>query len=352
MEHSSNSLVSVIIPAYNAEDFIGKTLESVIAQTYRNLEILVIDDGSGDRTASIVEEYIQKDSRIQLFHQTNAGVAAARNLGIEKSKGEFIAPIDADDIWYPQNIEKQVQCLVCASEEVGLVYSWSVDIDEEDKPTGTIRASRIQGQVYTTLLLHYFVGNASSVLIRRNCLEKLGLYNTTLKQKGGQGVEDWEICLRIAERYEFRVVPEFLVGYRQLPNSMSKDFSVMALSHQLIWQGIQQKHPNIPKTIERLSKSSFYMYLAHECERASQQRNALYWLLQALKIDIVTPWLRLGTYKLVAKWCLSMVYQILNRNHKQFPLKKPGELNIKVLAEQILHKLAPRIFGNPHQWQN
>jgi len=96
-------LVSVIVPAYNAEAFIAQTLDSIISQTYQNIEILVVDDGSQDRTPEIVESFAQRDQRITLLRQANAGVAAARNLAIEKSNGEYIAPIDADDIWYPQN---------------------------------------------------------------------------------------------------------------------------------------------------------------------------------------------------------------------------------------------------------
>ncbi len=99
-------LVSVIIPAYNAENFIAKTLASVVAQTYRRLEILVVDDGSSDRTQSIVQTMAQQDPRIKLFKQANAGVAAARNAGIDKAKGEYIAPIDADDLWHPETLEK------------------------------------------------------------------------------------------------------------------------------------------------------------------------------------------------------------------------------------------------------
>ncbi|HEY9862115.1 MAG TPA: glycosyltransferase family A protein, partial [Candidatus Obscuribacterales bacterium] len=92
-------LVSVIIPAYNAERFIARTLESVLNQTYQNIEVLVVDDGSSDRTPEIVHHFAEIDARIILFHQSNAGVAAARNLAIQHAKGEFIAPLDADDIW-------------------------------------------------------------------------------------------------------------------------------------------------------------------------------------------------------------------------------------------------------------
>ena len=91
-------LVSVIVPAYNAETYIAQTLNSVLSQTYKNIEVIVVDDGSHDGTTQIVEAIMRRDDRVTLLHQSNSGVAAARNLAIEKSRGEYIAPIDADDI--------------------------------------------------------------------------------------------------------------------------------------------------------------------------------------------------------------------------------------------------------------
>jgi hypothetical protein len=120
--------------------------------------------------------------------------------------------------------------MLSAGQDVGLVYSWSVDVDQHSQPTGNIRSSRIKGRVYTTLLLHDFIANASSVLIRKACFEQIGGYDSSLKQKNGQGGEDWDIYLRVAEHYEFRVVPECLVGYRKLPGSMSTDSNQMARS--------------------------------------------------------------------------------------------------------------------------
>jgi glycosyltransferase involved in cell wall biosynthesis len=121
--NSKLPLVSVIIPAYNAEVFIERTLDSVLAQTYKNIEALVIDDGSTDKTHEIVELVAQLDPRVILLKQQNAGVAAVRNLGIEKSHGEYIAPIDADDIWYPQKLGKQVKCMLKGGSSVGLFYA-------------------------------------------------------------------------------------------------------------------------------------------------------------------------------------------------------------------------------------
>ena len=101
-------LVSVIIPAFNAAEHIRQTLNSVLAQTYQAIEVIVVDDGSADATGAIVEEFVKKDARFQLVRQSNAGVGAARNTAIRKARGKYIAPLDADDFWFPEKLEKQV----------------------------------------------------------------------------------------------------------------------------------------------------------------------------------------------------------------------------------------------------
>ena len=281
-------LVSVIIPAYNAEIFIEKTLLSVLSQTYDNIEVVVVDDGSRDRTAEIVKSFAQQDRRIIFLQQSNAGVAAARNLAIEKSSGEYIAPIDADDIWYPQNLEKQVQCMLNSESSVGLVYSWSLDIDREDLLTGGFYNSTIEGEVYQPLIYKYFIGNASSSLIRRVCLEKVGGYNCQLKAEKAQGCEDWDLYLRIAEYYQFKVVPEFLVGYRQITSSMSANCAEMAKSHALIMADIRQRHPEIFPSIYNWSSSKFYIYFAAKNKHSKNYKTTLFWLYKALKADWLT----------------------------------------------------------------
>ncbi|WP_404786460.1 glycosyltransferase family 2 protein [Altericista sp. CCNU0014] len=297
----TDPLVSVIIPAYNAEVFIARTLQSVLAQTYRHLEVLVVDDGSTDRTAAIVESIARQDRRAILLQQENAGVAAARNLALARAKGALIAPIDADDLWFPENLEKQVNCLMRASESVGLIYSWSVDIDEADLPSGGFHAAQIEGAVYATLICHNFIGNASATLMRRTCIESVGGYRCEFKQQNAQGCEDWDLYLRIAERYQFGVVPEFLVGYRKISDSMSRDYGTMARSQQLMLQTIRQNHPEIPGFLYCLSRSSFYLYLAHQSDTSGNARVTLFWLRQAVKVDPVTPLGRLGFYLLLVK---------------------------------------------------
>lgn len=278
-------LISVIIPAYNAEAFIGETLVSVLAQTHSNIEVLVVDDGSQDRTAELVKSIALRDRRITLLQQSNKGVAAARNLAIEKSSGEYVAPIDADDIWYPQKLEKQLQCLLQAEPSVGLVYGWSVHINKEGLLTGKYITSNLEGDVYVALVYSNFVGHASAPLIRRTCFEQVGGYSDQLEKQNAQGLEDWDLYLRIAERYQFQVVPEFLIGYRQLVGSMSCNYESMEKSFHLIMANVRQQHPAIPATVHRSSKCNYYCYLAAKSNQCGSYWRALLFLYKALRSD-------------------------------------------------------------------
>ena len=119
-------LVSIITPCYNGAKYIGETIESVIAQTYPQWEMIIVDDGSKDNSGEVIKEYSEKDSRIQYYKQANAGSAAARNNGIRRAKGQYIALLDADDLWRPEFLEKQIRfmkendaiCVACAYDHI------------------------------------------------------------------------------------------------------------------------------------------------------------------------------------------------------------------------------------------
>lgn len=299
-------LISVIVPAYNAEFFIEKTLNSVLSQTYENIEVLVVDDGSQDRTAEIVKIIAQADPRVTLLQQSNAGVAAARNLAIQKSSGEYIAPIDADDIWFPQKLEKQMQVMLEAEPSVGLVYAWSVYIDEEDSLTRICQISMLEGEVYIPLVNGSFLGNASSPLIQCACLESVGGYNSQLREQNAEGCEDWDLYLRVAEHYQFRVVPELLIGYRQVTGSMSFNHRPMKKSFDLVMADIQQRHPEIPTIIYRWSESNFNWYLALRNKQCGNYWDTLFYLYNASRLDFI-PLLRPGFYKTLIESLLNIV---------------------------------------------
>lgn len=302
-------LVSVIIPAYNAEAYLGKTLQSVLSQSYENLEVIVVDDGSRDNTSQIVEMFAIEDSRVRYVKQPNQGVASARNLGIQMAAGEFIVPIDADDIWYPKAVEKLVSPFQTADSNLGVTYGWSLDIDEQERLLGAFHAAAINGNVHKTLLCHNFLGNASSTLIRKRFLDKVSGYSTEFRALKAQGCEDWDLYLRLAEYCTFQAVPEFLIGYRKSTNNMSSDFKRMAKSHQLMLKMFKRRHPDIFCFLYRFSCGSYYLHFAYENQLIFNAKQTLYWLWQGVKVDPFTVLWRLSFHQLLFRALIQLLKQ-------------------------------------------
>lgn len=281
----TSGLVSVIIPAFNAERHIAQTLESVLVQSYRRLEVIVVDDGSEDRTSDIARNYARKDSRLKLLCQSNRGVAAARNRAIAESNGEFIAPIDADDLWCPSKVQRQVETLSKSPSIAGLVYVWSQKIDESNAVVGQCSGRHIEGSVYLPLLIGNFIGNSSAPLIRRECFEAVGGYDEVFWRCNAQGCEDWDLYLRIAERYRFSVIPDCLVRYRQTAGGMSADTEKMKASHRLLLNSVRKRHPSISSFVYRWSTSAYMLYVANTCTRGAEPGKGLACLLKAACLD-------------------------------------------------------------------
>jgi glycosyltransferase involved in cell wall biosynthesis len=231
---ATNELVSVVIPAFNAERTIDETVLSVRSQTHENLEIILVDDGSTDRTYERAREHSLVDSRIKVVQQPNQGVAAARNRGIAEARAEIIAPIDADDLWRSTKVSRQLQVLRESGSQVQLVYAWSANIDECGKVVSLDRQPSFSGDVLSVLCYGNFVGNGSTALMRKCVLERLGGYDPSLRARQAQGCEDWSLFLRIARAGHFAVVQDYLTGYRQVPNAMSRNVDQMLRSDALV----------------------------------------------------------------------------------------------------------------------
>lgn len=245
----STPLVSVIVPAYNAESTIAATLASVCGQTYPHIEIIVVDDGSTDSTAMQVEALAAHDARIQLFCQTNRGVASARNLAIEQSKGDLIAPIDADDLWNPVKIEKQVKRLLHEPSNCVLVYNWSYHIDRESSVIGRTRLSHRAGQERELLCKYNIVGNGSTPLMRKSALLACGGYDYTMQDMNAHGCEDYKLYLDLSQIGSFGVIDEYLTAYRIHPDNMSSNLSRMLKSRRLAFKDFLRAHPEYSDTV-------------------------------------------------------------------------------------------------------
>jgi len=228
--------VSVVIPAYNAIAYLPESVESAINQTFTDLEVLIIDDGSSDQTVEWASQIT--DPRVKLISQKNKGLSGARNTGIAHAQGEYVALLDADDIWEPTKLEKQVRCLE-DDPAVGLVDTWAVLVDEQGKSTGEVIGSSTEGNVWQRLVEFQTVCCCGSTsLIRRSCFETVGVFDQDLRF-----FEDLDIFIRIAAHYSFAFVKEPLIRYRQHPNNMSKNCQGMLEAFRTIIEKAFQSAP-------------------------------------------------------------------------------------------------------------
>ena len=210
--------VSVIIPAYNAEPFITETVQSALDQTFKDLEVIVVDDGSSDQTVARLEAF---GDRVRIHRQANAGVARARNAGVAIAKGSWIAFLDADDLWLPLKLQRQM----ASAADAPLLYTDRFNIGaRKELPLLQSEAQPMRdGDIFMALLLEgNFITN-SSVVLRRELFETLGGF-----AYGVSPAEDWDLWLRVTERHHARLCPEPLVRYRFHPDGASRNHQRMA----------------------------------------------------------------------------------------------------------------------------
>ena len=281
-------LVSVLLPVYNGAAFIGDTIESALRQTYRNIEVIVVDDGSTDGTVAAIEARAAGDSRVRVIRQPNRGVAHARNRALAEARGEFVAPIDADDLWSPVKIEQQVRRMAEAGSKAGLVYCWWVWIDGD----GTVldRSPRwcVEGDGFAMMLQVNYTGNASVPLYRRRALKQICGYDEELGAHEAGGCEDWDVALKVAELYSVAVVPEILVGYRRRRQSMSTASDMMWRSQRLVIEGVLHRNPTLAPILFQRSADQFALYLAGISFWSGSYLRALRWGLRARKSGLAT----------------------------------------------------------------
>jgi glycosyltransferase involved in cell wall biosynthesis len=307
----SNHLVSIVIPAFNAASTIGETIASAQNQTHRDIEIIVVDDGSTDQTKDVVTLIARSDRRVSYHYKSNGGVASARNLGIAEAKGAFVATLDADDLWYPTKLARQLERFLASGPETALVYAWCCWIDSSGIVLGYSPPTRLEGHILPQMCLGNVIISCSNALIRRDVLIEAGGFDETLRARGGQGCEDWKLYLTIAERHPIAMVPEFLVGYRVLLGSMSDDFKQMMRSRRLIEAEFISAHPELSaefacgdailarslalRAIERRQFRSAIDLLTNQSQgRLASSFASLLWLLGGL-VRRVARFIRLDT---------------------------------------------------------
>lgn len=196
--------VSVILPTYNRAEILSRSINSLIQQTYADLEIVVVDDASTDDTESVVKSF--NDERINyILHDENRGANVARNTGISQSTGEYIAFQDSDDVWLPQKIQRQIEAFQQARSETGLVSAGVCRV-WPDYQTDYLPGDKWRTQDFIRSLIHNNFIPTQAAMIKRECIQKVGNFNNELPR-----LQDWEMWIRLSKEYNFELVDETLV---------------------------------------------------------------------------------------------------------------------------------------------
>lgn len=200
-------LVSVVIPTFNRARYLGEAIQSVLLQSYRELQVIVVDDGSTDDTGAVVRTI--SDPRVRYIYQENRGVAAALNTGWRAARGAVIGRLDSDDAWLPELLAALVPYLE-GDPSLGVVYARARGMDEHGRPLSQLIGApeKFPGATLKSLLYSDFVA-PTAVIYRRACIEQIGGYDESLP-----GTEDWDAWIRMAEHCRFGFVPRVLARYR------------------------------------------------------------------------------------------------------------------------------------------
>lgn len=216
---TTTAIISVVIPTYNRAEFVERAVRSVLGQTYTDLEVLIVDDGSTDDSRDRIETLRHADRRIRYFcHDSNRGAQAARNTGIQAASGPYVAFLDSDNQWLPRKLERQMALFSNKSTSPGVVYCGYSKVS----PAGDVLheyVPRHRGLVYKQTLVDWLT-DTSTIVVRKDILEDIHGFDDTVSSH-----QEWDLCIRLARECEFDFVPECLAIYHEhaLP-SISKDY--------------------------------------------------------------------------------------------------------------------------------
>lgn len=315
-----NHLVSIIVPVYNGEKHIRETLDSILAQTISNFEVIMVNDGSKDQSANIISEFLL-DSRLHYIEQTNAGVAEARNTGIRAAKGEYIALLDQDDIWKPEKLALQLnyfdQHPKCA-----LVHSQIGFINETGEPLPTPEwawVSETYGDSLKILFEHNRIATFT-VLFRKSVLENIGGFRENFAPS-----DDWDLWLRIADQYELGFIPQISGSYRIHANNESRNLIRMQLAEVSVIENFLCEFLGTKKKIDSQTKKTKLFQLYCETAELFEHKNqpdtsVKYWkkaLSQkplSFKCHLKTLWNQLPSrYRINIRWYVARIITFIKK---------------------------------------
>jgi glycosyltransferase involved in cell wall biosynthesis len=268
--------VSVVMATYNMGRFLGEAIDSVIGQDYRPLELIVIDDGSTDNTGAVLERYAGR-SDVRIVRQPNGGQTVAKNRGLEEATGDYVGFCDADDVWLPGKISRQLP-LFDAGGRVGVVYGECELIDGTGRPVAYRPMKRYEGRITRQLVIDNFV-TFSTALVTRRAIDAVGGFNRKLRM-----AIDYDLWLRISTEFEFRFLPEPLAKYRVWEGQMSHDLEGRLTNAFLLMEDFFNE---FPKAVSRTDQRRAWAYslVSRARWRSWRGEHSLAWkdLLAALR---------------------------------------------------------------------
>lgn len=266
--------VSVIIPTYNRAKFIKDAIESVLNQTYKNFEIIVIDDGSTDNTREILAQYGKK---IKVLTQENKGAPAARNKGIREAKGEYLAFLDSDDIWYPLKLEKQIK--VMEQTKAGFVHTARYEVDVVNNKRSSLlpllpaKSSRdfLSGKTHISM----------TVLVAKELVVKAGLFDENILT-----TDDTDLWIRIAKIADIIYINEPLMDFRMVGNNLQTKMDLKYRERMVIYQkALKDPDKRILKPIWKKKLAVNYYLFANERYKNQYFKEGLKYVLKALMLN-------------------------------------------------------------------
>lgn len=251
-------LVSVIMPIFNGEKFLDRSIQSVLTQTYKFWELILIDDKSDDNSVFLIKKYIS-DDRIKLVQNSrNQGISYTRNKGIKHSNGEYIALLDQDDEWLPEKLEMQVPILKKSGNEYALIYSKAKILRNGEMIYGSRdispKDSILENQ--KKLFFSNFISSLT-VVMRKNCILEIGLFDENIKWGG----DDYELWLRISEKYKFTYVDKFLaIRHDHGSNFSFSSKKKMMTESILLTNKYAERNPLLKPFLREKKAITFYRY--------------------------------------------------------------------------------------------
>jgi len=216
--------VSVILPTYNRAEIVKRSILSVLNQTYKNFELIIVDDASTDKTQMVVEEF--SDRRIKYLRNTqNLGPAASRNIGIKASRGIFIAFQDSDDEWHTMKLKAQIDAIHRFDKKTGVIYTSTLrKYDDKQYKIPSNKVKKKEGYLFRSMILGRYLVPTPSALVKKICFEKCGYFDEKL-----QVLEEWDIWIRMSKYFKFGYVNKPMTFSYYTPSSLSTQRDLFAL---------------------------------------------------------------------------------------------------------------------------